>query len=320
MIYAERTGRHPAALHAERRSAELQVFTHLPRSEWATSLLAAEPSITSFSRISEANAPGTGGFFVAREDVGHASDAVLEFEKDVRTFFLNALNTAKARDGGTCRALDIGSNGGFFALLARASGCEVIAIDAQPRCIQRLASASAINGWASGLTAVWAAIGDGGGSVEVGATRCSGLWAVKGSAWIDAESEHNVSVRVLPLVEVAAPFFIGQRIAVMKIDTEGSELAVLHSALPMLEEQRVDAFVAEFAPRRTADITPFADVAQTLRRVYKAGYRCIVNGRTVTLDSILAHFDPAQHVIQGLKGIDHYYCKLDKNSSSLNVT
>jgi hypothetical protein len=172
MIYAERTGnfRHPAALHTERHSTE--VLTHLPRSEWATSLLAArsewatsllaaEPNITSFSRISEADAPGTGGFFVAREDVGHASDAVLEFEKDVRIFFLNALNTAKARDGGTCRALDIGSNGGFFALLARASGCEVFAIDAQPRCIQRLASASAINGWTSGLTAVWAALGMG---------------------------------------------------------------------------------------------------------------------------------------------------------------
>jgi hypothetical protein len=79
---------------------------------------------------------------------------------------------------------------------------------------------------------VWAAVGEGGGGVRVGATRCSGLWGVAGAGWIDAESARNATARVLPLAEAAAPFFEGaRRVAALKVDAEGSEVAVLRGAL-----------------------------------------------------------------------------------------
>ena len=282
-----------------------------PRPDWATALLAAEPSSASFTRV---DFPGTGGFWVAVEDAGHASDAVLKEEMSVAAFFAGALAAARARDGGACRALDVGSNGGFFSLLARAAGCEVIAIDAQPRCLDRLQSAAALNGFSgAGLAAVWAAVGEGGGGVRVGATRCSGLWGVEGAGWIDAESARNATARVLPLAEAAAPFFEGaRRVAALKVDAEGSEVAVLRGALPLLEARRVDAFVAEFAPRRTAEITPFAVVEDTLRRVYAAGYACRQaegGPEDLPLERLLAHF-AGNETTAGLAWVGNYLCQL----------
>jgi FkbM family methyltransferase len=283
-----------------------------PRPAWASSLLDAGP-FASFSRVSDSVAPGTGGFWVAREDAGHASDEVLNVELQLVDFFLARLKAAKARDGGRCRALDVGSNGGFFSLLSRAMGCEVLAIDAQPRCLERLESAAALNGFSSGLATVWAAVGEGGGDVNVGATRCSGLWAIKGAEWVDAESERNATVAVVPLALAAAPFFSGPRVAAMKIDTEGSEVAVLRGALPLLEARRVDVFVAEFSPWRTADITPFGVVQETLTRVYDAGYSCSENGlgNPKSLAELVGFFDTN---LMPLGTISNFLCELSPQS------
>ena len=228
---------------------------------------------------------------------------------------------------------DVGSNGGFFTLLSRSLGCTAVAVDAQPRCLQRLASAAALNGFAGdGVRTVWTAVGAlGSAPITVGATRCSGLWAVSDdSAWINLESSHNASVPMTPLDTLltagagegggvggvgatgaggggGGPWLPdGAALTLLKIDAEGSEVAVLRTALPLLEARRIEGVLAEVVPRRVQGITPLADVSDTFTRMYAAGYVCATDSSRdpLPLDELLGFFAPDTELQTG----EHWMC------------
>lgn len=286
----------------------------LSRPEWASAILAAAPPGgesgaigASFTRFDVAGA----SFFYAIEDTLHSAQYIAQHEGGNVAYWTAAL--AAASSAQPCYVLDVGSNGGYFSLLSRALGCSVLAVDAQPRCLQRLNSAAALNGFSDGLTTRWAAVTDGSpgapAAIRTGATRCSGLWgADAGSAWINAESSSEVDVAGAPLMELVAGWLPERAtVAALKIDVEGSEVAVLRSALPLLQARRVRAVLAEVVPARVRAITAWPVVRQTLEDVHEAGLRCGEMGHgTFSLAELLAIFDPASSRVVGMD----WYCDL----------
>jgi FkbM family methyltransferase len=145
---------------------------------------------------------------------------------------------------------------------------------ATPRCLQRLSSAATLNEFTTDLDVRWTAVGDDPSqSISVGATKCSGLWAVKDSEWINQESSESINVSMTPLLDIVNDWIDGtDTIDLFKIDVEGSEMAVLHSAVPLFAANRIGSVYAEIAPGRAIDITPINIILETIEGIYKAGY------------------------------------------------
>jgi FkbM family methyltransferase len=303
-------------------AAESAAGRALVRTDWGSVLLAANHATAgsriSFELFSSTDAVEPTNFWFAVDEVYGSATYIRDIEPLNVAWWQERVRSAKSARGGACTALDVGSNGGYFTILSRALGCRVLAVDAQPRCLQRLESAAAVNGFEGGVETAWAAVapeGSGVKSIQVGATKCSGLWAVKDSAWIDAESEHNTEVAARPLVEILREHnFIptaSRPISVMKVDVEGSEVNVLRSALPLLEERLVLAIYAEVVPNRVDAITPWADIRDTFERLYKAGYVCASATPLahMTLESVLKAFER----VQGRPSVsEHWFCVLNE--------
>jgi len=253
----------------------------LDQAEWAGNLL-AHTDTASFRRVTY----GEVSFWFPADDVWHAVDFIRQNEASNVQYWADAI-AVRQRTGRSCYIADVGSNGGYYSMLSRALGCAVLAVDAQPRCLERLASGAAVNGWATGWTTRWTAVSNKANvQFEVGADRCSGLWAIRDSKWINDESASQVTVRgadLLTLVEGwvprladPAPASAGDDavITALKIDAEGSEIAVLASALPLLRARRILHILVEVVPNRINKISSAAEVRSTVEGLYGAGYAC----------------------------------------------
>jgi FkbM family methyltransferase len=175
---------------------------------------------------------GAPPIWFAREDTLHSAEYILAQEAPNVQWWTQRAARAAASPGG-CRAADVGSNGGFFALTARALGCAVLAVDAQPRCLQRLASSAAVNGFASGVATMRRPWGPRARRHHGGGHAVQRPVGREDSEWIDSESERNATVAVRPLTDAlaGAGWMAGDAmLQLLEIDAEGSEVAVLRSA------------------------------------------------------------------------------------------
>jgi FkbM family methyltransferase len=220
---------------------------------------------------------------------------------------------------GKCNTLDVGSNGGFFSLLSRSLDCNVLAVDAQPWCLTRLSSGASINGFYDKIATRWTAVSDiPNMTITVGASKCSGLWAVKNSEWINEESSESIEVQSTTCTDIVNDWLpdSSEIINLMKIDAEGSEVGILRSALPLLKSHRIKHIIAEFVPGRTKEITPFRIVQDTFTEMYSAGYQCFrtVQGTVpVDLPAVLLFFDP-MNPAKGRSAPQMWRCSLSPSS------
>jgi FkbM family methyltransferase len=245
--------------------------------EWASDVLHSTADI-SFKRQTHEDI----SFWVAMENSFHSVDFILQHEQANIGWWQDTIRAAKTKQGGRCRALDVGSNAGFFSLISRAMGCEVLAIDAQIRCLNRLQSASAVNGFTQGLDVRWGAVNNLPGTMEIDTTKCSGLWGVETprADWITdnpngvpGEEPKLVNVQMRTLSELMDGWLDGSdHIDVMKIDTEGHEWEVLKSALPFFKQKRIHSVMFEVKLER--QVTSVADITMVLETFYDMGYEC----------------------------------------------
>ena len=123
--------------------------------------------------------------------------------------------------------LDLGAHVGTFALSAAAGGCEVVAIEASVSNAALLRASAAANRFRS-LRVVTVAAGDHGGSVEFFA---HGPWGHV----VEADSEGpRVSVPCVRIDDLLAELGI-PRVAFVKMDIEGSEIAAIRGMRRLLE-------------------------------------------------------------------------------------
>lgn len=132
--------------------------------------------------------------------------------------------------------LDIGMNSGFFAALAASLGARVFAFEPQPTCISNAALANP----AASITMYNYAVSARNATLLVPVAACDPMNTIfqEQSAW------HTVHTANLGnLWDLACIGYIDA----VKIDVEGSELAVLEALLPLLESKRIGTLFIEIA-------------------------------------------------------------------------
>lgn len=123
--------------------------------------------------------------------------------------------------------LDLGAHLGTFTLAAAATGRRVIAVEASPRNVELLGASVHENGFDDLVTIVPVAVSDRSGSVRF---QEEGPWGqVSRSGW----GMGVVEVPARPVPEVLADVGV-ERVDVVKMDVEGSEIAVVEGMAPLL--------------------------------------------------------------------------------------
>ena len=178
--------------------------------------------------------------------------------------------------------VDVGANSGYFALLAAARGCRVVAVEACPTTFETLRSNLALNGQLGGrVRALQLAAGDADGRVTLyqhrneplynttvrgagagGVAAATDVWSVlQKSAALDAAAASAVSALAAERAcwrEVQVPqaslddVLAGDERAprVVKIDVEGGEWAVLRGMESMLRQNDAPIeIVVELSPK-----------------------------------------------------------------------
>jgi len=220
-------------------------------------------------------------FWYSVEDTLHSAEYIQQYESSVVSDMIRIIKSSTSNE--KCNFIDIGSNGGFFSLLGRSLGCRTIAVDAQPWCLIRLSSSASVNGYSSDFGVKWGAVSDQSTlSFNVGATKCSGLWSASNeSDWINKESTKEVKVTSISMESIMNNYFqASQRITMMKIDAEGSEMNIIKSALPFLKDRRILNIVVEIAPNRVKSMTSLDDVKEIIRLLDEYNYEMTSYGST----------------------------------------
>lgn len=141
------------------------------------------------------------------------------------------------------QVVDIGANIGVFALTCVRMGAHVIAVEPEPQNVELLRRNIAENRAQRQVTVMQAAVG-----------ATSGTTFLAGSTGTGHVASDGVKVAQVTLAEILAPI---ERVAVLKIDTEGSEAEILLNC-PHELLARCDRIVAEL---HGAPAAPWADAS-----------------------------------------------------------
>lgn len=208
-----------------------------------------------------------GGEKIARWCATHAGELF------VRGVFAAALDGRCRGERGTIDVLDIGANYGYYGVGAAARGCSVLAFEPQPACAPAIRAALRESNVAVDAlyTLVEAPVAYPPRTLLIAnASACVGQWpasllsyqrprgvatdAIVDAAYAGIGADAVVDAlrdagggRVVRSVDASALVGAARHVRLAKIDTEGNELAVLASLLPLAIERRLDNVVVELS-------------------------------------------------------------------------
>ena len=177
--------------------------------------------------------------------------------------------------------LDVGSNSGFYGLMAIAAGCPAVFFDLQPACNKVVTGALLANGWAHKGLVVAGGLSEASSTVMASSNGtcdfASGRFPLN---VVEAGTADQGDVRVPtePLNTFLGP---DTHILMMKVDTEGFEQRVLAGCLPYFERRLIKHAIVEVTPgfmaweKRGIDAV---DVANTFERIVRSGYSITLLG------------------------------------------
>ena len=174
--------------------------------------------------------------------------------------------------------LDIGANMGYYGLLATKSGCEALFFDLQNGCQKFCNNAIVLNGFQNsarvvpfGVESIETII-----RIDDGGFICDGRFPVSAREKRSTGGRPKVEVSIAPLSKFVDS---KQRIAMMKIDTEGNENRVLQGGLSFFRDKLVDNAIVEITPRVPSFWkgagTTLDEVVETFRTIASFGYTMV---------------------------------------------
>lgn len=195
---------------------------------------------------------------------------------------------AKKDTAHTNLVLDVGSNSGFYGLMAIAAGCPTVFFDLQPGCNKVVTGALLANGWAERGTVLAAGLSETSGTVKASSAGTCDMESGRFPLNVqEAGTAHEGDVTV-PTEPLAA--FIGPdtHVLLMKVDTEGFEQRVLAGSMPFFERRLIKHAIVEITPGHKAWETrgiDAADVAATFERIVRAGYSFTLLGSVAEVNA-----------------------------------
>lgn len=205
------------------------------------------------------------------------------------------------------RFLDIGSNIGFYGMMAASLGCKVHFFDMQCACATAVADALLANGLQRRASIHPVGVSDQQREFPAEAGDCSGRYpqvamehkerrAASGSPRLSSKGRTMPLVQLLPIETLAAARGRGNGVAqtIAKVDVEGNELSVLRGLLPYLERRLIGHLLVEV----TTGYGFYAklgvsrrDVAETFVRIMGFGYTLTdVHDNTTHSATTVRHF------------------------------
>ena len=173
-------------------------------------------------------------------------------EKEISVLFTetfrDAVNASSAAKERQQRPLfvDVGSNCGFYTMLAASMGMAVHAYDLQPTCTQEVASTVVANGLRDQVRVFFAGVSDGVERLFECSSFESGCYRA-----FPARKQNKISpasqIRV-PLTSIDERHDEATPISMLKVDTEGNEVKVLQGAMRNFEKRNIAKATVEFTP------------------------------------------------------------------------
>ena len=181
------------------------------------------------------------------------------YEPEVWSRFLD-----EVREGDV--VIDVGANVGFYAVAAAQRGGRVVAFEPDPTAVRALRRHIRLNRVRAHIDVVPALVGadDGAGVL---AQRERSFVSSAATLYLSAET----SYRVVPRVSLDSALAEHAAVAVLKIDVEGYELAVLRGARKLLAEKRPRLIMVEVHPWELSTVG--ASLEEVAHELAEAGYQ-----------------------------------------------
>lgn len=194
--------------------------------------------------------------------------------------------------------LDIGANIGLFTLVGAYHGCAVLAFEPLAENNHRLLQTLVLNGLQSKARVYKHAVGrkyervtlgfratnPGSSGINLGGTSTETVEQITIDALLAGPERHAFAAQGLPSLN-------GSTINMVKIDTEGWDVAVFAGAVDTILRGRVPHVLVEFSPG-DAHGTAMCDPTAFLRVLYDAGYTMYEHGRAYSRDAALTWVVP----------------------------
>ena len=192
---------------------------------------------------------------------------------------------------------DVGSNSGFYGLMAGALGYPTVFMEPQPHCAQYVRASVLASGFGERARVMNSFAGDTSKASFDTVQRRTGCWGTfpyltaaqlegLSGAYKDISGwKDKIAVPMLRLDDVVlGPEGGPQRdvvLGAMKVDVEGSEVAMMGGARRLLEQGRIFNIVMELNKPawRSAKIDPVAKVIPMLMSLDAQGFRCHFSNR-----------------------------------------
>ena len=191
--------------------------------------------------------------------------------------------------------VDVGSNCGFYSLMAAAHGLQVDAYDLQPTCAQHVATSVAHNRWSQRIQVYWTGMSDGNSQLFDGSTfgtGCFGAFPARPGPLDEGSGLQRVSV---PLTSIDQHYNVHRPIHFLKADTEGNEIKVMQGARKSFEQHIIQNAIIEFTPSFWKDQGyQKKDAVDALCEILNFGYHISWHLEEVYLEdceAIVAFFD-----------------------------
>lgn len=189
----------------------------------------------------------------------------------LKVFSAHCKNTMNSQHRGIM--LDVGSNLGYYGLLAMAMGCESILFDLQPQCQQMINNAIVVNQFTSQGRVMPFGVSNEEASFRVPSAGCIGRFpasAIEKGMFDQGE----ILAHVYPLSKFIRN---DQPILLMKVDTEGNERNVLEGAMTHFSRRIVRNAIVEVTPGqfwKNVNVTR-EQVAETFARIANYNYTMV---------------------------------------------